>query len=376
MDLSIPRYYQQFNLQPIPVRTDGSKAPAVISVDHWRKSPRTPQQIASAFKGNVGIGVMCGKVSGNLEVFDIEGRFEHQIELLEKIGEAIGVELLEVMPQVKTPSGGLHLYYRVDPKIDLTNKQFAYRTIEKDGKRRRQVHIESRCSGHVVAPGSPPSCHASGMTYNYVTGSGQFHSIPVLTAEQRETIHEVARGYNEVKKTTLLRQSGGIPNSNTPDVSAKCFAFADDPTSLDSLIHKFNCETEWEDILEPHDWTYISNNLWRREGKNHGVSASTQTESSCGNFKILTVFSTTSDLFDDSQDKDFTTLDPFQAYYALNLNNDRNEGCRFLRQYYAEYCKSIRGERSPTKGRRSFEVKQELIDSVIKPVKLNENLYQ
>ena len=82
---SIARRYQDAGLQVIPIRTDGSKAPACAE---WRKyqSPECRPDIDSLFGRQVGVAVLCGKASGNLEVIDFDevGLFDSFAEVVEQ----------------------------------------------------------------------------------------------------------------------------------------------------------------------------------------------------------------------------------------------------------------------------------------------------
>jgi hypothetical protein len=55
-----------------PVRADGSKA-AGLKWKEFTTRIMTEDEVRTHFAGNVGIAIICGAVSGNLEVIDIEG---------------------------------------------------------------------------------------------------------------------------------------------------------------------------------------------------------------------------------------------------------------------------------------------------------------
>jgi hypothetical protein len=99
------------NLSVIPIKTDGSKSPAVPWKDYQKKR-MTVEEAERLFSNDHGIGINAGAVSGNLEIIDVEGR-ANVAELLELIEETVP-GLLANIPQVRTPSGGLHLYYRCE----------------------------------------------------------------------------------------------------------------------------------------------------------------------------------------------------------------------------------------------------------------------
>ncbi|MDN5669915.1 MAG: bifunctional DNA primase/polymerase, partial [Renibacterium salmoninarum] len=75
----------------VPVTTDGNKRPKG-SWKHLQKARATEQEIREWFTtGNAGLGVITGKVSGNLEMLEIEGRAAHQITHLQDLAKATGL---------------------------------------------------------------------------------------------------------------------------------------------------------------------------------------------------------------------------------------------------------------------------------------------
>src|SRR5262245_58314602 len=67
--------YYRDGLSVIPVKADGSKAPALPGGDAVlnRKRRATPEELGRYFANNgVGVGICCGPVSGCLNVLDFE----------------------------------------------------------------------------------------------------------------------------------------------------------------------------------------------------------------------------------------------------------------------------------------------------------------
>ena len=59
-----------------------------------------------------GIAVICGKVSGNLEVIDIDTKNDIGGSLYQNIVDNIPDEIMSKLKVVQTRSGGYHMYYR------------------------------------------------------------------------------------------------------------------------------------------------------------------------------------------------------------------------------------------------------------------------
>src|ERR1043165_1830630 len=63
----------QAGISVYPIRADGSKAPAG-SWKPYQSRIATEHEIREMFRPGLGIAIIAGAVSGNLEILDIEGR--------------------------------------------------------------------------------------------------------------------------------------------------------------------------------------------------------------------------------------------------------------------------------------------------------------
>ena len=104
-----------------------------------------------------GVAVICGAISGGLEVIDIDTKYE-TYDLWSAIKEKIPAEIYDRLHIVSTKSGGKHLYYKCE-EIE-GNQKLAQRppTAEEAAA---NPHIKSYCiietrgeAGYVVAPPS------------------------------------------------------------------------------------------------------------------------------------------------------------------------------------------------------------------------------
>ena len=154
--LDVARRYLAAGLSVIPVRPDGSKAPAFPGWREFARRPPTDIEVRKWYTASYyGIGVVCGPASGNLIVLDFEAddAYRRWRSLLSPELSA----LLVSCPVVVTPRGGRHVWVRLrDPR---PGGVFARRPD-------KTTLIEIRGEGHqVVAPGSPAACHPSGREY-------------------------------------------------------------------------------------------------------------------------------------------------------------------------------------------------------------------
>jgi Bifunctional DNA primase/polymerase, N-terminal len=301
-------------LSTIPVRADGSKEPALCSWKEYQGRLPTKDELTKWFSGRsqLGIAVIGGSVSGNLEIIDIDSPplIAEWLNLVE--GQAPG--LLTGLPQVKTPSGGLHVFYRCE-KI-AGNTKLAERKVQESkgarGAREREgqwfkfkTTIETRGEGgYVITAGSSPDCHPSGKPY--VLLNGDLKAIPGITERAREVALICARAFNErVTEVTgpRRRQRGGPPTNLRP---------GDD----------FNQRGDACQTLEKHGWTYLGKGrrgqLWGRPGVDH-TSATLFPDGS------LYVFSSNAHPFDHNR-----RYDKFSIYTLLEHGGDWEAAARDL----------------------------------------------
>ena len=141
-----------------------------------------------------GLAVICGAVSGGLEVIDIDTKYE-TYPLWDAIKNKIPTELLNRLQIVSTKSGGIHLYYKCE--VIEGNQKLAQRlpTIE-ENKANPQIKtyciIETRGeAGYVVAP---PTAGYS------ILQKG----LNVISVEDRDTLFEIMRSFNEIIEEVVI----------------------------------------------------------------------------------------------------------------------------------------------------------------------------
>ncbi len=248
--------YVQSGLSVIPIRPDGSKAPDVSEWKRYQQALPTPEECFH-FREEAGIAVICGAVSGNLEVIDCDdaASFTAWAELAE--GQ-LGSEFFGRLMIVKTPRPGFHVYFRCD--VISGNTKLAQVSLADGPRPQIKTLIETRGEGgYVLAPGSPAACHETGRTYQVAQGA--FSAIPRITPEQREALLSCARSFNQVWREDS-RDERIAPRGSTVTVGSD-----------------FCGRASWSEILKPHGFKPCGrrgdSDLWTRPGKDHGVSAST-----------------------------------------------------------------------------------------------------
>lgn len=290
----------------VPARTDGTKAPAG-AWQRWQRERADDTQLADWFGGDIydGLGVVCGAISGGLEMLELEGRAVDAglITRLADLYAAHGLDaawktLLHGYCEL-TPAGGLHLLYRVagTPRRNL-------RLASRPGDHGPEVLIETRGEGgYVVVAPSAGRTHPSGRPWTLVAGGPA--TIPTISVDERDALHAVAAMLDE------LPHADPAPAATAPGGSGRP---GDD----------FEARTTWEEILVPHGWQSAgrigAGRAWRRPGKQVGTSATTGMR----DVDRLYVFST-STVFEPSR-----PYTKFGAYAVLEHGGDHGAAAREL----------------------------------------------
>lgn len=255
----------------VRVAADGTKKP----LGTWKRyQTERPDRdtVASWFAdGHPGMGVICGAVSGNLEMLELEGRFatEANRKRFVKAMNDAGLELLlkRLVNGYHTvsPSEGRHFVYRVDGPIDGNTK------LARDAA--NETLIETRGEGgFVVLAPSHGDVHPTGKPWRVKAGT--FAGIPTLTADERQAFFEVCRSFDEGPE---VKPPAPVPaHQRTTFTRASGVTVTD--SWMDAVVDHLNAQGA-RSALEAHGWTYCytdrhGRDLLRRPGKDQGVSGS------------------------------------------------------------------------------------------------------
>lgn len=313
--LALATEYRNAAISIIPLRLDGSKAPAshlLPQVCDCRTKKQTgtwipyQQRIAdtleleSWFRRSTGIGMVCGAISGGLEVLDFDNGslFEPWYQQVKCIASRL--------PVVETPSGGWHVLFRCT-EICGNSK------IACDPKREQQTLIETRGQGgYVVAEGSPCKSHSTGLPYVQAFGP-RLPMIPRITPSERRQLWAAARSFDKRDEDTKRKL---IDKQTRKTFRVK-------RNNIHPVIAEFNRSNSWESILIPYGWTTSGNEYWTRPGKRSGCSAHVfVTDDGC---ELLTVFSSNAGPL--SPGGRHQTWDKFRAWTELK---HRGNSCAAL----------------------------------------------
>ena len=316
----------------VPIKPDGSKAPAVTWQEYQRRLPND-NELAMWFKGRVrGLAAIGGSVSGGLECIDFDepGLFDEYAAALDRTHP----DLLSRCVVVKTPSVGAHVWYRA-PQV-AGNQKLAMRPPT-DQERvefpdaRSYTRIETRgAGGYAIIPGSPPSCHPFGMPYEYTdTGRASLLEVQLITESERDVLLALAMSFNTFAEA---------PRSQTPPPA---------PRKGEGLSpgDDYERRSSWQDVLEPKGW-HLESGTWdrgrlTRPGKDHGCSATVGICRGKSNEPLLFVFSSSAGI-------DCGSYGKFRAYSHLYHRGDYKAAAADLRS-------KGYGDQPPTRGSNAGE---------------------
>lgn len=277
--------YLAANLSPVPIKIK-DKYPSMLR--EWRsymKRQPTEQEMSlwSVYRNSqeYGCGLICGAVSGNLEVIDFDnhtGNAERYFNEFSSIPEVRQIITANDLAVETTQSGGYHLLYRSE-KIDSSKKLFTIKDligdretyfkdnlkfakyigkdfiVKRDDLGREYcdiTEIETRGEGGLIV---------TAPTKGYEVVAGDLRNIPTISAEERNTLIDFARAFNVPD----------IAPAPAPRATTTAATPSDDQRPGD--FYNENCAGDIPAILTAAGWQHLGGKNWRRPGKKDGVSA-------------------------------------------------------------------------------------------------------
>ena len=288
------------------------KRPAVPRWKQFQNALPSEAQLAALFKDAESLCIVCGKVSGNLELldFDLGGEaFEPWCEQVKR-GDA---GLLDRLVIERSPSGGWHVAYRCRQPV-CGNLKLAQR-VELVGSpdevtiagKRYKPRKDARGRWHVVlttietrGEGGLFLCSP---TPGYELVQSDFDHLPVLTEAERELLLAAAYGLNQYLPEPIATPGANGDGSRPGD--------------------EFNQRGDVRGVLASHGWRLVrdggDNEYWRRPGKSVGWSATLKDG-------VFYVFSSNAAPFEPNK-----AYSPFAVYAYLEHNGDFAAASRALR---------------------------------------------
>ena len=175
--------YLKAQLSVIPTKED--KRPALPTWTPYQSQRIKEDEVDALFNTAKGIGIICGAISGGLEVIDVDTKHDTTGSLWEELRGLIEDNLPELYSRLviaQTISGGYHIYYRCSSIAG---------NLKLSTKKNREVLVETRGEGgYVIAPPTPK--------YTYIQGDPG--NIPTITPEDRDILFSISKSFNELEE--------------------------------------------------------------------------------------------------------------------------------------------------------------------------------
>jgi hypothetical protein len=297
----------------LPAAADGSKRPA-LAWDRYKTQRPNRQELDGWSATTSGIGIVCGNVSGNIEMFEAEAA---------AVADGMHTQLMDMLPPElrdklntyveRSPKGGVHWIFRVDGTPVKGNTKLARRAERKPGQQTVTVLFETRGEGGwtVIAPSNGPT-HPSGKPWQIAIGTAGI--IPLLTADEYRLLHACAATFDAMP-TPESRPAAGAGSAAGP---------VDNGGAPGS---DFNVRATWDEILIPAGWTKMRQRGeitdWCRPGKNPRDGGSATTGCHGDWFYVFT----TGTEFEPDRG-----YDKFGTYHRLYHSGDSSAAARELRK--------------------------------------------
>ena len=328
--------WRRSGVSVFPILKSGQKKPAVQWKPYQAQAPTLDQ--VDAWWGNgqeYGLALVCGAVSGQLEMLELEGRVAGDKLAMARIETALDAAgIRDIWDHLNdgylevSPYGGVHLLYRISDHPVPGNTKLASRPAlpEELTEQERsllainpakvflRVLAETRGEGgYVITAPTSGLCHPSGEPWRLIVG--EYGALPTITWAQRELLHKVLHETLDCSPAPEAATIATSPGLATVRGSGASVTPGDD----------FEARTDWAEILV--GWTLESTRgrerYWTRPGKDprDGISATTGRDP--GRDRLY-VFSTSTEF------KPETSYTKFGAFALLNFGGDHHAAAQEL----------------------------------------------
>jgi hypothetical protein len=294
--LKSAKWYTQ---QMCSIIATGDNKRAIMPWKEYQNRIATIEELKAQFEHDKckGLAVICGQVSSNLEVIDVDLKYDVSGNLWERLKEA--APIINDLYCVQTKSGGYHVYYRcehIEGNMKLANRPATEQEIKATPHLKEVVLIETRGEGgYVIAPPTEG--------YNKVN---EF-KLTVISINQREELLTACRSFNEVVQVHKPPIQTTVSNSF-------------DTTPWDDYNNKSNVV----ELLERHGWKSIDVRGERTVMLRPGVTDSKSSGDYHHGLKLFKVFTTSSQF---EPNKGYS---PYAVYTILEHNGDYSKSAKQL----------------------------------------------
>jgi putative DNA primase/helicase len=323
--------YRLVGFSLLPVKSN--KRPDLETWTVFQSVKPSENQIKNWFNGSqpktTGLALIAGKVSGNLEVLDVDCKYDLTGTLMEDFSDLVKEHLPDLFTKLviaKTVNNGFHILVSVPAECLEGSKKIASRpaTAEeaKTGDKIKPL-IETKGEGGYFV---------SFPTTGYEWKQGSVKDIPLITKEERDTLFTIARSFDQmsVKPTEEQKRQTTEPNQQSEDVSP---------------FDDYNGRADIPALIESNGWRVAYQRGERIHYKRPGTTDSVTSANFHTGLKLFYVFSTSTE-FEAGRG-----YNPVQVYTLLEHSGDYSKASKAL--YEAGYG-SRRKAKEPKVGTADF----------------------
>jgi hypothetical protein len=249
-----------------------------------------------------GIAVICGAVSGNLEVIDIDCKYGIKYEDYANAIKVANSDLFSRLLIIQTKSNGYHIYYRcevIEGNQKLAERPATDDELHQNPNAKQFVLIETRGeAGYVIAPPTEG--------YNNIQGN----LIPIISIDERDLLLTIARSFTQIIEH--IRQPR-LPNNN------------DTITTWDD----YNKRGDVIALLEKHGWTVTKRDNDKSLLLRPGASSQQHSAVFFHDSRIFYPHTTSTNF----ENKGYN---PFAVYTHLECNGDWKKAAKQLSEIYGQ----------------------------------------
>ena len=285
---------QGFNLSIIPV---GSTKTPFAPWKQYQTSTAPFENWYKHYQNQFTVGIIAGKVSGNLECIDIDVKNDPLKTIYEEYCGLIPKDLLNRLIIQSTPNFGYHFIYKCPDVVIESNQKLA---LHSNG----EVIIETRGEGGYFCTNR----------LNNQILQGQFDLskpseivIPVITPEEREFLLEVARSLTRF--FPMVKSTSSTDNTKGSSKNVKSFSYSE------PAINEFNDKYCIIDLFISHDWSIVNEDDEKFYLKRNG-SLAPHSAYYFKDSKVFYCFSTSTE---------FKAEQPYNHFQVLQLLEGKND---------------------------------------------------
>jgi hypothetical protein len=289
------------------VVASGSDKRAIVQWKKYQQALATPADLQAQFSlpNAHGLAIICGKISGGLEVVDVDTKYDLAGTLFENLCSTIAdysTGLLDRLLIIETRSGGKHLYYHCDTiegNQKLAQRPPTEEELRENPNEKVLVLIETRGEGgYVIAPPTEG--------YRKIQGD----TVQKITPAQREGLLEICRSFNQY----IIEQPRPIAARQVNENFAVTPWDDYNNRGVDHMLQ----------VLTKHGWTVVKQQGQKIIFKRPGKSDSKTSGDYSYEHNLFTVFTTSSEF------EAMKGYKPFGVYAKLEHRDDAKAAARAL----------------------------------------------